>query len=146
MILDAGYELPTKEAILSFTSEHRSDIAVVFDECDFKANSLKGTDVTIGVGAGTVNHAVYTQKLIVNDVISGKDIWVTPTYFLASLIPFNDRIYGMQWPTAGLTRGVLTGVKGINFNPTEEQNNNFILKRINYRKRFKRLYFYVSIF
>jgi len=147
LILDAGFPSIVKNAIALFTNNSsgvRSDITVIFDEFDFSAESVKGEEATPPLTTISLNHAVYTQRFVIADVISGRDIWVTPTYFLASLIPFNDRVYGLQWPTAGLTRGVLSGVKGIDFNPTENQKQDFYEKKINYVEKDSRGFKFMS--
>jgi hypothetical protein len=145
LILDAGYPLVTKQAIAKFTRQatgDRSDIVVLFDQYDFSVETVTGTRTA--VSTQSLNHAIYTQRLVVNDIISGRDIWVTPTYFLASLIPTNDRIYGIQWPTAGLTRGVLSGVKGIDYNPTEKDKDDLYRARINYVEKDSRGFYIMS--
>jgi len=146
LILDAGYSLSTKSAIKDFTDQvsgDRSDIVVIFDEFDFSGSSVTGTSAA-SFTSTSLNHAVYTQRLIVSDVISGKDVWVTPTFFLASLIPANDRIFGIQFPTAGLTRGVLTGVKGIDTNPNEQRKQDLYRSKINYIEKDSRGYRFMS--
>lgn len=144
MILDAGHSELTKQAIANFTAEStgdRSDIVVLFDTLDFSSSE---TGTAAEVTSTSVNHAVYTQKLVVNDVLAGKDIYVSPTYFLSSLIPANDRVYGIQWPTAGLNRGVLTGVKSIDLNPSEEQKQAFFEDAVNYIEKDSRGYKFMS--
>jgi hypothetical protein len=153
MILDAGFAQTTKQAIADFTSElplegkaysnKRSDITVLFDTFDFSGVNFKdGVDAP--VTSTSLNHAEYSQKINISDVISGKDVWVTPTYFLASLIPANDRLFGIQFPTAGLTRGVLTGVKGIDKNPTEAEKTINYTNKINYIEKDSRGHYFMS--
>jgi hypothetical protein len=145
LILDAGLSQETKEAIADFTNDttgKRSDIVVLFDQYDFSTEAKNGDDGAID--STSINHANYTQKLIITDVITGKDIWVTPTFFLSSLIPTNDRIYGIQWPTAGLTRGVLQGVKAISKNPTEADKIDFYKEKINYIEKDSRGFYFMS--
>jgi hypothetical protein len=146
MILDCGLSDSAKTAIKEFTQEgtgDRDDILVIFDELDFSgANSELGISTEIALSS--VNHAVYAQKFIVNDITAGKDIYVSPTYFLASLIPSNDAIYGIQWPTAGLTRGVLTGVKSIDESPSEVRKQFFFDNKINYVEKDSRGYRFMS--
>jgi hypothetical protein len=146
LILDAGLKLSTKQAILDFTEQEsdtalRPDIVAIFDQYDF-SSSEKGTKVS--VSSNSFNHAVYTQRITVSDVISGRDIWVTPSYFLATLIPTNDRIYGVQWPTAGLTRGVLVGNKGLDVNPTEIEKQDFYKFKVNYIEKDSRGSYFMS--
>jgi hypothetical protein len=145
LILDAGLSQETKQAIADFTNDttgKRSDIVVLFDQYDFSTDAKNGDDGAIE--STSINHANYTQKLIITDVITGKDIWVTPTFFLSSLIPTNDRIYGIQWPTAGLTRGVLQGVKAISKNPTEAEKIDFYKEKINYIEKDSRGFYFMS--
>jgi hypothetical protein len=140
VIFDSGHSLTIKNLMKEF-SEVRDDI--FFFLSDFEFTSKDNGDIA-NVIAEKLNQAVYAQKFSVDDVISGKNIWVGPTYFLASLIPFNDRIYGMQWPTAGLTRGVLSGVKAINSNPNNEDKDLFYTTRINYVEKDSRGYKFMS--
>jgi hypothetical protein len=152
LILDAGLSQETKQAIADFTSElpisdkaysnKRPDIVVLFDQYDFSTD-VKNGEVD-AITSTSINHAIYTQKLSIAEVITGKDIWVTPTYFLASLIPVNDRIYGIQWPTAGLTRGVLQGVKSISKNPTEQEKQDFYKSKQNYIEKDSRGFYFMS--
>jgi hypothetical protein len=160
LILDAGYNLDAKEAIATFI-EGRDDILAVFDTFDFTTGTDTVSDSGLPadieneylLGAPFLgnNIAVYAQKLTVNDTISGKEIWVTPTYFLSRLLPANDRTYGFQWPTAGLTRGVLDGVTGLDFNPvnstdlTDFTSKEYLyINRINYIERDARGYRFMS--
>jgi hypothetical protein len=151
MIMDAGFELNTKQAIHDFTKQVaiteedntilRNDIIVIFDQFDFSSSEV---GEAVSVSSESFNHAVYTQKITINDIVSGKDVWVTPTYFLASLIPANDNIYGLQWPTAGLTRGVLQGVKILSKNPTEQEKQDFYKARLNYIEKDSRGFYFMS--
>jgi hypothetical protein len=157
LILDAGYSLDAKKAIANFVIG-RDDIMAIFDTYDFTTNE-DGIEADLESVTSYLENApfyannisVYSQKLAVNDTISGKEIWVTPTYYLAQLLPANDRTYGLQWPTAGLTRGVLDGVTGIDFNPTNSTDLTDItskeylyINRINYIERDARGYRFMS--
>jgi len=140
VILDSGHSIFVKELIKDF-SEVRDDIFYFLSDFDFSASE---TGSITNVIAEKLNQSVYAQKFSVEDVISGKNIWVGPSYFLASLIPFNDRVYGIQWPTAGLTRGVLSGVKSISVNPTSDDKDLYYTSRINYVEKDSRGYKFMS--
>ena len=80
------------------------------------------------------NVAIIKQYKKVTDLYSaesGKEVFVPLTYDLAYLVPYNDAVYGPQWPIAGLTRGVI-GTKDmwINEIPTTVE------KQINYDSMF----------
>ena len=120
VILDAGYSEDTKKIISLYTRNKdqllelaRKDIVCIFDEYinDYDETNEKYTGKRPTLCDNSCihkcdNRALYTQYFLVDDDYA-KNIWVTPTYFLAQLIPHNDTLYGVQWPTAGLTRGVL---------------------------------------
>jgi hypothetical protein len=141
VVFDAGYPLVIKNAIREF-SLIRDDVFFFFDNVNFSVSEEKGE--TVVFSASEMNQAVYIQRLLINETISGKSIWVSPTYFLASLVPFNDRIYGIQYSTAGEKYGVLTGVEAIDFNPTSDEKNTFYISRENYIEKDSRGYKFMS--
>jgi hypothetical protein len=143
LVLDAGYKLTTKNAMVTFAGE-RDDVTVILDLYDFSESQNPTSTVSPTITSGVLNVSLYAQKLVVADVISGKDIWVTPTYFLSQLLPFNDSVYGVQFPTAGLTRGVLSGVKEISSNPTPTQKETYYKDRVNYIEKDSRGYRFMS--
>lgn len=73
----------------------------------------------------------YKKVIDIYSAESGKEVFVPLTYDLAYLVPYNDAVYGPQWPIAGLTRGVI-GTKDmwINEVPTTVE------KQINYDNMF----------
>ena len=145
VFLDPGYSLASKNLIKTFAEVVRPDVFFYFSIVDFSSND-NGTLSSLGFdgNAEEINQAIYDQKFAVEDIISDTNLWVSPTYFLSSLLPYNDRVYGIQWPTAGLTRGVLSGVKGINLNPTSAQKIASILAKENYVEKDSRGYTFMS--
>jgi hypothetical protein len=75
---------------------------------------------------------IYTQDFIIYDEYTGKDIRVTPTYFIASKLPTNATQYGLQYPIAGNKRGTLDGFKSISFVPNESYKETFYTRQLNY--------------
>lgn len=147
IFLDPGYSQDAKGYIKDFAEDVRDDIFFYFSTVDFSTSESGSFEDAIAFEGGVkyeINQAIYIQKFSVEDVLSGKSIWVAPSYFLASLIPFNDRIYGIQHPTAGLTRGVLSGVEGINLNPTSSQKTANILSKYNYVEKDSRGYTFMA--
>lgn len=142
VIMDPGYSLASKELLKEF-SLVRDDIFYYFSAIDFSTSEI-GILRQFETPISQINQAFYTQKLSVEDVISGKNLWVAPTYFLSRLLPYNDRIYGMQWPTAGLSRGVLSGVQGINENPTSDAKTQYYKERTSYIEKDSRGYKFMS--
>jgi hypothetical protein len=93
-----------------------------------------------GSNIDLTNVSVYTQRMIVSNTYTDNDIYVGPTYFLSNLVSENYFKYGIQYPVAGLTRGILTGVKWISENPNPATKNNLYENKINYVEKDSRGY------
>lgn len=155
IVLDACYSKATKESMLNFIAaglpespnEHamRSDIVLILDKHihpSCTANNISCTFELTDSSKKSQNIAIYDQHMTVEH--NGKDIEVGPSYFLASLLPYNDLMYGVQWPTAGVRRGILSGVKKISFNPSPADMNTLFVERINYVQKTSREYAFMS--
>ena len=145
VILDAGYSADTKKVISAFTNNEienektRPDIIAIFDTwCADVKDGVYTNEPPVEVSTEYIakcnNRAVYQQYIRVDDA-NISNVCVTSTYALANLIPANDLKYGVQWPTAGLTRGVINNVKGLNKNPSPSEKNAYFLQRVNYIER-----------
>lgn len=159
IILDAGYSVDIKKLLLTFLTGveynssggsiepddvdgDRADIIGIFDTCDLSSGDI---DETTFEGIHARNIAVYAQKFVISDeILSDRDIEVSPTYFLARLLPYNDNLYGIQFPTAGLRRGVLEDVLKVNENPLPSKKNYWFEERINYVEKTSREYAFMS--
>ena len=162
IILDAGFSERTKEAILKFvtglsrTSSDvvgpnlesdeciRPDIIAIFDEMVISSDSeISETNLFSNVKA--TNIAVYSQYFTIFDAIfSDKNVKVGPSYFLSRLIPYNDLQYGIQFPTAGLRRGVLADALDVNLNPRPQEKEDLFKRRVNYVEKTSREYAFMS--
>lgn len=158
MIMDACFSAKTKEAILKFTtgidslagtsgavgpldSAVRPDIITILEEAIIDDESISSTTI----GANATNLGVYTQNFTIYDAIfSDMNVTVGPTYFLSKLIPFNDLQYGIQFPTAGLRRGVLADALSVNRNPRPQEKETLFRSRINYVEKTSREYAFMS--
>lgn len=81
----------------------------------------------------------YVHKI--EDIYSlseGREVFVPTTYFYAGLIPVNDATYGVQYPTAGTTRGVITGSLWIDGLPTNAEKQEYYNKHLNYVEKDSR--------
>jgi hypothetical protein len=131
-ILDANYSTDVKNAIVTLVRDIRKDVfyyadtglkATAEDTLAFRQSEFNVSSQFVGI---------YSQDLVVYDEYTGKDIRVTPTYFLASKIPANAAQYGLQYPIAGNRRGTLDGYKSINYVPNEAYKETFYNKQLNY--------------
>lgn len=143
IILDAGYPAIVKNAIINFVSELRDDIMALLDTelCNSPTDSLNYKSNFLSSYNGGCNIAIFTQHLVVADTrYTGKDINVTPTYFLASKIPTNDTANGVHSTFVGPRRGVIepTSFKKLSFNPTDGWKEQFYKNKINYIEKDNR--------
>jgi hypothetical protein len=163
IIFDAGYPLNIKKAMVTFVRNDlegtkRTDIVCILD--DFILNeglrlnvpafdSVSGplssrADSDVALWKAT-NIAVYEQyETILDEVFTSQHIYVTPSYFLTKLISYNDQTYGLQYPTAGLRRGILEDALYINENPCPDQKETWFQARVNYVEKSSREYAFMS--
>lgn len=93
-----------------------------------------------GVTCDYFNMAIFGQYEKIEDEYSaaeGSDVFVPTTYYLAKLWPYNDLVYGPQYPSAGLTRGVIT-YEDINSLPAAADKENYYDNCINYVEKDSR--------
>jgi hypothetical protein len=131
-ILDANYSTDVKNAIVTLVRDIRKDIFYYAD-----SGLLSNPEDAVNWRSSTFNVStqflgIYTQDFIVYDEHNGKDIKVTPTYFLASKIPNNASQYGLQYPIAGNRRGTIDGHKAISYVPNETYKELFYTRQLNY--------------
>ena len=152
LILDAGYKAATKQAIaekiasLDDDERVRDDLIFIADmyELDYENNVIPTPSDGLTEHDGKYEArclAVYDQYGTTEDIYSensGVEVYVTPTYFLAGLIPYNDAHYGIGYPTAGKRRGVIEDALSINHNPTTAEKNEYYEQRINYIEKDSR--------
>lgn len=160
VLMDAGYPQIIKENIIRFvagkvdeagveTPAVRPDIFAFID-----SHAISGY-LTTPVSLETVfedeksrksaNFAVYEQYFTINDeILTNRSMYVAPSYFLSKLIPYNDLQYGVQFPTAGLRRGILTDALAINENPTPDKKDQWFLSRFNYVEKSSREYAFMN--
>jgi hypothetical protein len=147
LIMDAGYSYEIKAAMVEFlkdycnneTNPERSDIIMIMDRYSTTRRLVTPTDES-AIEFPELDHlAVYDQYFLVeDDMFTEQDIYVTPSYFLSRLIPANDLQYGIQYPTAGVRRGVLDGVKKVSENPSPSKKQSLFEGRVNYAEKSSR--------
>ncbi len=72
------------------------------------------------------------QTFDVYDSYLEKNVKVGLSYFLASLIPYNDVTYGIQYPIAGYSRGKLNDVTYVSENPNALMQSYYYDAKLNY--------------
>lgn len=168
VMLDAGYSSEVKLLLLEYFCGKdmlngdepigRDDITLYLDR--YQVNyatdnvpSYVGDHLTFeqtndGVSFDYFNANVCTQYGKVEDIYSDtaevNEIYVTPTYAYARLIPYNDVTYGRQVPQAGLTYGKVIEFTWINEVPSDAEKNNYFIDHVNYIEKDSRGYAFMN--
>lgn len=147
LILDAGYSANIKKAISDYVNNTRTDIVAILD-CShtFNYNAKPTYALTDKTKNDTSNVAIYEQYFLIHDsTFTDRDIYVSPTYFLSKLLPYNDSQYGIQYTTAGINRGLLEDAEKV-YSSNELYSNvldaddkeSLFTERINYAEKTSR--------
>lgn len=168
VMLDAGYSSEVKLLLLEYFCGKdmlngdepigRDDVTLYLDryQINYKTDAVP-TDVSQyltfeqtndGVSFDYFNANVCTQYGKVEDIYSDtaevNEIYVTPTYAYARLIPYNDVTYGRQVPQAGLTYGKVIEFTWINEVPSDAEKNNYFVDHVNYIEKDSRGYAFMN--
>lgn len=163
VILDAGFATDTKKAIWNaFNSaetedDHiRNDVFVYYDAYEFSTSSVQpsipatnsfyesiiatGSTNTYRTSPNAHNAAIYQQFYKVKDPYINTQIFVTPSYFISTMLPYQTISLnkGYHTPIAGLNNGELSGVLYLNENPVPSDKETWFAARVNYAEKDSR--------
>jgi len=132
LVYDAGYSRDVKDAIRYLCEDLRRDCVAIMDNGD-------NPDVVTSIDTrqnkapilNTFYAAMYEPFNKIYDIHTGKNIWVSPVYHMSSIIPKNDDLYEIWYPSAGFNRGTIPSIKELRFNPTQGQKDQLYLAQIN---------------
>jgi len=143
VVLDFNLPDAAKTALTNFAST-RGDCIVCLDTGE-QATPAKTVDYRKEkLSVNDYLASVWSQMFTVYDSYTSSDIYVTPTYFLASKIPYSDNNYGIQYPFVGPNRGIITGFKRLNWTPNDQQKENLYDVQVNYIEQDNRVTKFMS--
>jgi len=134
MILDANYPVPVKYAMVDLVTKLRDDF-ISINDTNFLANASQAVDFrknTFNVSNRMVS--IFTQDGVKYDEFTGKDQRFTSTYLLASKIPTNDRLFGLQRNFVGPRRGTVSGMT-LTWAPNEIWMEELYKRKVNYIRK-----------
>ena len=130
IVYDAGYPDNVKTSIYQLVDRLRRDCVAILDNGDNPSFNQ--------ALAAKQNHlynsrycAMYESYNKVYDAFTGRDIWVSPVYHMATLIPLNDMMYEIWYPVAGFNRATIGEIKELRYNPKLGQRDQMYLAQIN---------------
>lgn len=131
LLLDGNFDMDIKHAMTQLITDSREDTAAVLDlgltpspahAIDVRKNQLNIDNSRV---------FIYGQHFDVYDENTNADVTLTTPYFIAGLIPTNERQYGIHQPLAG-RRGVISGFENLSWNPNKEWKNELYKNQVNY--------------
>ena len=135
IVWDAGYPSDVKNAIVQLASELRKDCLAFVDNGD---NMTPDDALNMRKNVHTWDTkyaALYEQYTLIYDNYTGRDIWITPLYHMAEIIPKTDRETEQWFAPAGFNRAIID-CKELRYNPNKGWRDQFYLARINYFVKF----------
>jgi hypothetical protein len=130
IVFDAGYPADVKTAI-STLCQTRRDCVGILDNGD---NSTFNASINARNNTNTFNNyfvALYESYNKVYDAFTGQDIWVSPVYHMAYILPRNDTVAQLWFAAAGFNRAAIDTIKELRYNPRLGQRDQLYLKQLN---------------
>ncbi|WRM43548.1 hypothetical protein [Staphylococcus phage LY01] len=135
VVLDARYSNEVKFAISELAKNVRKDFVFLADTVTDRypvspEDAIRWRKEEFAVSSEYT--AIYSQDLTYYDEYTGRDIRFTPTYRLASMIPYQAVNSGLHFPIAGPRRGLVEGHKALSWAPNEPYKEKLYTSKINY--------------
>ena len=136
IVYDPGYKPDVKAAALNLVDTYRRDCVLIsdcgdnstYEECLKYVGAVKGGDAHPW---NTYLAARYEPYSRVYDVYTGKDIWVSPVYHMAKLLPQTDKLYNVWYAPAGFTRGTVSDIKELRYSCNKAQRDLMYMAQVN---------------
>jgi hypothetical protein len=130
VVYDAGYPSDVKTQISSLCQTRR-DCVGILDNGD---NATVNAALSTRNNTNTMNNyfvALYESYSKVSDPFTGQDVWFSPMYHMAYLLPRNDNVAEIWFAVAGFQRAAIDSIKELRYNPRLGQRDQLYLKQIN---------------
>ena len=138
LVYEAGYPADVKAAALNLTSKLRMDCFLISDcldnqDLDDVIAYVGGDPLSSGEGYiwNDKYAARYNPYSKIYDSFTGRDLWITPVYHIAQLMPLNDRMYELWYATAGFNRGLVENIKELRWSPKQGERDQLYLMQVN---------------
>ena len=130
VVYDAGYPADVKTAI-STLCQTRRDCVGILDNGD---NATVNAAIATRTNTNTFNNyfvALYESYNKVSDIFTGQDVWFSPVFHMAYLLPRNDNVAELWFAVAGFNRAAIDSIKEIRYNPRLGQRDQLYLRQLN---------------
>jgi len=130
VVYDAGYPSDVKTQISSLCQTRRDCVGLIDNGDNASVNAALSTRANIN----TMNNyfvALYESFNKVSDPFTGQDVWFSPMYHMAYLLPRNDNVAEIWFAVAGFNRAAIDSIKELRYNPRLGQRDQLYLKQLN---------------
>jgi len=137
LVYDAGYDPDVKDAAYNLCHTTRRDCMLISDCGDnqdyYDVEAYVGGDPAIPSGHPWDSRYVarYEPYSRIYDVFVGRDLWISPVYHMAQLVPLSDRLYEIWYAVAGFNRGMLSTIKELRWSAKLGERDNLYLLQVN---------------
>jgi len=139
LVYDAGYPSDVKTAMVTLCRTRRDCVCILDNGDNATSEAALDTRQTNHL-YNTYFAALYESYSKVSDVFTGADIWFSPVYHMAYIIPRNDNVAELWFAPAGFNRAAIDNIKELRFNPRLGQRDQMYLKQLNPIVRFAQGY------
>lgn len=137
IVYDAGYKTDVKKAAFELVDTYRRDCVLISDcgdnsECN---DCLEYVGYRKGGGEAlswnSYLAARYEPYSKIYDSYTGTDIWVSPVYHMAKLLPQTDALYNVWYAAAGFKRGMASDVKELRYSANKSERDSLYQAQVN---------------
>lgn len=131
IVLDGGYNSDVKSSGIYTLVTTRRDCIAVIDNGDTYTvtQSINVRDNTHTFN--TRYMAIYEPYSKVFDAFTGRDIWITPVYHMANIVPYTENVSELWYAPAGFNRATVASIKDLRFSPLQGERELMYLKQLN---------------
>ena len=131
IVLDGGYPADVKQYIYELCRDQRQDCVALMDLGDNKSPAEALTARQFTYTYNTYHCALYECYSKIYDKYTGRDLWLTPIYHMANVVPYTDRVAELWWAPAGFNRATLPNIKRLRYSPRQGDRDLLYLEQIN---------------
>jgi len=130
LVYDAGYPKNVKDQIVGLAQAREDCVAIVDvgDNADLNSTiESRRSDYPYN----TYYASLFSPYTRIFDIWTERQVWFSPCYHMAYLLPQNDRVGELWFAAAGNNRGVCRGIEEIRYTPRRSQRDLLYLDQIN---------------
>lgn len=114
ILINAGYgDVNIHQKMADIAAKRKDCVAILDMPSDLQATAEAMNYRQYEMNVNTSYAAIYSPDILVFDEISGTDVYIGPSGYVAAQICYTERTRAIYWAPAGLNRGICSGAKGV---------------------------------